>query len=210
MSSFMYGRYCAIEEKAADAGGTPAVGARAADDADQAIMEAGTDKPVTFNYAGWAGEKVLALIPAEALAVYTLATDPDHLGDLPGLNLSLRQLFWFLPLVASALYIGGRVSLKTYARLFRIWTNANYKIGTRVNYAIGEILRVLAPFIAMISWLLMGETIVAQSGPVRSWGWLDWARDQSTVTMSGWGMIFLVVALAITYIADKIGFKEKT
>ena len=208
MSSIMYGRYTAMEAGAAAVGGSPKVVVQRADGTQLSEIPAtaasgSVPKPKSLDFAGVAGDKVLALLPAEALALYTVVLDPAKTNDF--FNLTLGEWFALLLVAAPAFFVIGRVSAGTYRLLLQHLAHGKPSGIAICALCIGEVLRFVVPAIALTSWLMAGEADMVQAASLPDWGWLSWTQTDK-IEMKGWGLILFVVATLFAWIANRIGF----
>lgn len=202
MSSFVYGRYTGTEAAAAVRGGKPMV---VVEKSDGTIDADPQDKPKqTLNFAGIVGDKVLALFPAEGLALYTMISDPtENTGNV--FNFRLGEWFWIMLVFASIVYVFGRFSAGKYRFLSYVIRHGGYTWKRKFKYSVAELLRIIVPAVAVASWLLGGETDMDKAASLPDWGLLDWTETKK-IAMQGWAIILFGAATTFAWIAGRIGF----
>lgn len=214
MSSFMYGRYTAQQAQAAQNHATVAVGQIR--DGEFLYEEGGRlrrgrgavgrnaegpAQPATLNYAGKIGDKLLALLPAEALAFYTSVSTNGFMGA----NWNETAYCLLVVAAASAAFVAGRVTTGTYAEIAKFIKDRKRNDGARWTYIVAEFVRFLVPALAMIAWLMIGETDMIGAFPLPGWltpGWLQ--PDITPLPIPG--VALALVTLALAWWADRIGF----
>lgn len=202
MSSVMYGRYVGVESLAADKGAVPKV--MAVEPGADEPMRREDNEPESFNFAGLLGDKVLALLPAEALAFHTFVTDNADTELRSYFSFDLGQWCVVVILSASLFFMLGRVSGGSYSRLRKMLWSGEPSPLARTGYAAAELLRALVPALAITSWLFLGESEMIQAIDLP--GWLDWLSIDA-IELRGWGLILLIIATICASVANRVGFK---
>lgn len=202
MSSFMYGRYQGVADVAAARGGDPQVVTVDATTGN-AVRDPKDNKLKPIDFAGIGGAKVLALVPAEALALHTFVTNPDNLkGFGPTIE---HHIFAILLVATGVLYFWARLTKGHFLSIYKAFKDPDTARIRKQMYIVGELARQFAPVLAIAAWLMASQTTIGKQAD-----WPDW--DLPGVNLSGvgvvaWGTLWALVAFVLSILGDAIGFK---
>ena len=146
-----------------------------------------TAKPALPNWLDY----VVTLLPAEVLALYT-ASGTDFFNKLQ--MKGNEKHFWLFGIAAAVFYVAGRVGTKGYKSLLDAIGKRGGDLEKEHLGVVMEAVRIVIPAIAMWPWLLLGET---------SQGKAPFNDDRVFL----YGLIALIIAAALKYLTDHLGWK---
>jgi len=205
MSSYMWGRYIGVEDMAAVEGKVPKVRPERPVAGRRAEGARG-DTPEAINFAGFGGSAVFALIPGEALALYTTMTNPKNWNQENWGSAVHNNRFWILLIVALVTYVMGRFANGRFASLRKVITDDRRSKRRRSGFAAGELARALAPVFALTAWLLGAQTEIGKTA-----AWPDWGLpgiDVNDFGILARATFFAILAWITLGIANLVGFKD--